>query len=431
MFGKESAQIEFKETLNNEKVVKDIIAFANTKGGTLYIGIADAGNVAGLDDPRKEYDRISALITDNICPSLYFLINYTQETIEGKHIIVVNVQEGTEKPYYIKSKGITPSGVYIRDGARSINASRAHIRKMLIDFSPKSFEEATTANQGLTFEALNQAFEREGIVLEESHKKSLGIINRDDEYTNLALILSDQCPHTTKATKFSGKDRSSEAEDQIELTGSVIRQRIDALAFVRRFETHYSEYVDGIRKDTPNYPEFALRESIVNSIVHRDYSMPRMNNYLSVYTDKIEVASYGGLVEGITEEDILRGFSAPRNSRLAFIFVRLGLMEQYGYGIPRIFGEYLSTGKKPSIVLSPNVFRLILPDIHYKGYQELDPDKERIIKEIQAKGSITRAEIESVLGISRSTALGLIKEMQDKNLIQVSGAGPSTKYILS
>ena len=196
----ESENIEFKAKLTDE-IYKEVIAFANTDGGVIYIGVDDNGNVVGIDNVDDTYTRITNGIRDAIQPDVTMFVKYK---LEDNRVVKITVGEGSYKPYYLKSKGLKPSGVYIRQGASSVQASSEQIRRMIKVSDGDSFEEMRSLEQELTFSQAEQAFQKYHVPFSEEKYNALGIRSvADNLYTNLALILSDQCKHTIMVAVFN------------------------------------------------------------------------------------------------------------------------------------------------------------------------------------------------------------------------------------
>lgn len=195
MIYRESGTVELKQMLA-DSVKKEIIAFANSAGGTLYIGIADTGDIVGVENPDATVQQLSNMVRDSIKPDVTMFIHYDIIDIEGKPVITASVQRGTERPYYLSGKGLRPEGVYVRQGASSVPASKAAIRRMIIETDGDNYEDMRSLTQELTFESAKAEFEERGIALGIPQMRTLGLINPDGLYTNLALLLSEQCLHS-------------------------------------------------------------------------------------------------------------------------------------------------------------------------------------------------------------------------------------------
>ena len=354
----ETENIEFKVKATDE-IYKEVVAFANTDGGTIYIGIDDMGNAVGLDDVDETYTKITNGIRDAIMPDVTMFIRFM---LQDNRVIKISVSEGSFKPYYLKSKGLKPSGVYVRQGTSSVQASSEQIRKMIKDADGDIYEEMRTLNQNLTFSRAKSAFEEYGVAFSEEKYRVLGIQNTSNAFTNLAQILSDQCRHTIKIAVFAD-DTNTIFKDSKELKGSVFSQLEDAFSYLMLCNQHPAELNGLQRIEHPDYPEAAVREALLNAIVHRDYSFSG-SIIINVNSRSMEFISIGGLMPGLSPEDIRSGISQPRNKHLAEVFHRLHLIEAYGTGIRRIYSLYQQHSVQPEIQLTPNTFKMILPNLN-------------------------------------------------------------------
>ena len=173
-------------------------------GGELYVGVANDGSVVGVDNADDTMTRLSNTLRDTILPDVTPFIQIREEQEDGKTIVKLTASVGTERPYYLRQKGLTPNGVYVRIGSASVPVNETGIRRMIMDTSGKSFEENRSLNQDLTFDTLADEMEKKNIAFGTAQMKTLKMIGADDLYTNLALLLSDQCPYTIKAAIFQG-----------------------------------------------------------------------------------------------------------------------------------------------------------------------------------------------------------------------------------
>ena len=207
MHFRESETIELKEIVVDE-IKKEIIAFANCDGGKLYIGVQDDGTVVGVDDPDSTSLQISNMVRDAIKPDVTMFLHY--ETIEenGKEIVAVDIQRGTDRPYYLARKGMRPEGVYVRQGYSSVPATDAAIRRMIKETDGDRFEAMRCLNQELTFEDTRKEFELRKVEFGIQQMRTLKLIDQDNLYSNLGLLLSDQCVHTIKVAVFQGRDQA-------------------------------------------------------------------------------------------------------------------------------------------------------------------------------------------------------------------------------
>ncbi|MEN6414296.1 MAG: DUF977 family protein [Veillonellales bacterium] len=430
---RESETVELKAVIVDD-IKKEIIAFANCEGGKLYIGVQDNGEVIGMDDPDGAALQISNMVRDAIKPDLTMFLHYETLEVEGKSIIAVDIQRGTERPYYIAKKGLRPEGVYVRQGYSSVPATDTAIRRMIKETDGDSFEEMRSLEQELTFEAAQKEFLGRNVLFGPIQMKTLGIINQDGIYTNLGLLLSEQCVHTIKAAVFEGSNQSV-FKDRKEFSGSLFKQMAEVYDYID-FHNQTRSTFDKLRRiDTRDYPEVAVREALLNSLVHREYSF-RASTLISIYNDRIEFTSIGGLVSGVTLNDVLMGISVCRNTKLANVFYRLELIEAYGTGVRKIMNAYEGSGKTPQIETSDNAFKIILPNLNAQTEKkqisdERDSQEETVIQLARKQGMVTRQEVESLLGIGQTTSGRLLKKMMENGQLIQEGKGKTTHYRLS
>ena len=421
----ENENTEFKSALTGD-IYKEVIAFANNGGGVIYIGVDDNGNEIGVADVDETYTRLTNGIRDAISPDVTVFCKYS---LNENNVIKIEISEGARKPYYLKSKGIKPSGVYVRQGASSVPASEDQIRLMIKMSDGDSFEGIRSLNQELTFVSAKQAFEKYGVEFSENKYRVLGITtDSNDLYTNLGLLLSDQCKHSIKAAVFADEDNTSFLDSK-EFTGSILRQLDDAYSYLMLNNRNNAEFKGLERVEHYSYPQEALREALLNALVHRDYAFSG-SIIININESQIEFISLGGLLPGLSAEDIQNGISQPRNPKLAEVFHRLRLIESYGTGIRRIFTLYRDCEKKPEIIVTPNTFKLILPN---RNYYSTDKSEEKALNDqqrtyIERNGAITEETAQKLLGVKRTRAYVILKEMRDNGLIVVQGRGQNKKY---
>ena len=431
----ESETVELK-TIVVEDIKKEIVAFANCEGGKLYIGVQDDGTVLGLDDPDSASLQISNMVRDAIKPDLTMFLHYETLTVDEKKIVSVDIQQGTDRPYYIAKKGLRPEGVYVRQGFSSVPATNTAIRRMIKETDGDHFEEMRALEQNLTFERAGKEFAARHIKFGTAQMKTLGLMTQDGVYTNLGLLLSDQCVHTIKAAVFEGTNQN-QFKDRKEFAGSLFLQMEEVYDFIDFRNQIHSSFEKLRRIDRRDYPETAVREALLNLLVHREYSY-RASSFISMYADRIEFTSIGGLINGVTLKDVTMGISVCRNVKLANVFYRLELIEAYGTGILKIMGAYEGTGMTPQIETSDNAFKIILPNLNAEtGPKELNnikpkssTEEEKVIALTKERGIVTRKEVEIQLGIGQTTSGRLLRKMTENGLIVQEGKGKNIHYYL-
>lgn len=423
----ESETVELKEFYTSE-YKKEIVAFANTNGGTIYIGVRDNGEIVGLDNADFIMQQISNSLRDGIRPDVSMFTNIELLQEDNKYFVKLTVSQGTKKPYYLSDKGLKPTGVYVRSGTTSAPASEDAIRMMIKMTDGDSFESNRSLIQELTFNSLNKEMERRNLEFSEVQMKNLGILTSDDIYTNMGLLVSDQCKHSIKFAVFQGSDKLV-FKDRKELTGSLFAQLTDAYKTVDFYNGTKATFHDLLRTDERDYPEDAVREALLNAIVHRDYSFSG-STIINLYSDWLEIISLGGLVPGLSLEAAMLGASQPRNEKLASLFYRMKLIEAYGTGISKIISCYKGLPVQPKFENVEGAFRVVLPNTHA---QELSLEDEKylpILRLFERKKEITRSDVEEALGIGTTHAISMLKGMLEKELIKKVGSGRLTRYVV-
>lgn len=426
----ETENIEFKSQVTDD-IYKEVIAFANTDGGVIYIGFDDNGNAIGIDNVDETYTRITNGIRDAIQPDVTMFIKYT---LQENKVVKISVSEGSYKPYYLKSKGLKPSGVYIRQGASSAQASPEQIRQLIKESDGDVYELMRSVEQDLTFNRAEIAFKKYNVEFSEEKYRVLGITdNSDSLYTNLAQIISDQCAHTTKVAVF-GNYTKTEFRDSKEFSGSIFEQLDEVFSYLMLCNKTTATFKGLERIERADYPEEALREALLNAIVHRDYSFSG-SIIINVNENEMEFISIGGLLPGLSPDDIRSGISQPRNKKLAEIFHRLHLIESYGTGIRKIYSLYNDHSVHPRIEVTSNTFKIVLPNMNsitnidpIKNIDTITPQMQKVIDYINGNGQISDGEIEKLLHIKGTRRYNLVKEMESKGLIIISGRGSNKRY---
>lgn len=430
----EQVNLEFKRQYI-EDIKYTVLAFANSEGGRLLVGVEDDGSVCGVADPDETMLRIMNTVRDAIRPDITMFTRCQIVEMEGHKVIELTVQRGTSRPYYLSGKGIRPEGVYVRQGAASVPASETAILNMISETAGACYEEAVSLCQELTFKKADAYFRQKKIAFGDAQKRSLGLINGDGLYTNLAQLLSDQCAHTIKLAVFDGSAKSV-FRDRMEATGSLFEQMHQSFEFIDRHNCLHSRF-DGLdRIDERDYPVEAVRESLLNALIHRKYDIAGAT-LVSMFEDRLEFVTLGGLAPGIQPDDLSLGVSVLRNRNLADVFYRLHLVEAYGTGLMKINECYADASVKPKIEISSNAFKITLPNLHFRQLIASVSDERvseadlsaRILSLFQNRDALSRKEIEKALQISQTSAINGIRALMDKGVLLRRGTGKNTRYV--
>ena len=427
-----------------------IINGSARKGNTLTtIDAFIKGASEKLDDPDATALQISNMVRDAIKPDITMFLHY--ETLEenGKKIVAVDIQRGTDRPYYIAKKGMRPEGVYARQGYLAVPATDAAIRQMIKETDGDRFEAMRSMNQELTFETTEKEFQLRKVEFGMQQMRTLKVIDQDGLYSNLAMLLSDQCVHTIKVAVFQGKDQTV-FKDRREFAGALMKQMNDVYDYIDFHNQTHATIEKLLRIDVRDYPEIAVREALLNLLVHRDYAFSA-SALISIYEDRMEFVSIGGLMPGIDLEDVMAGISVCRNQDLANVFYRLHLIEAYGTGISKIIGAYADEEEKPVIETTRNAFKIILPNINAmrekvrisepeakeenpetnkEDTQELSSEEEQVLEYAGKHEDFTKNDVVSLLKVSASTAARVIRGLVERNFLKRNGKARNTYYRL-
>lgn len=437
----ENKTTEFKREYVDD-IKNTIVAFANCDGGTLYIGVNDDGSVCGVGDVDGTMLRVTNAIRDAVRPDITMFLECRNDVMDGKPVVCVSVQRGTARPYYLHGKGIRPEGVYVRQGASTVPATDAAILNMIKETSGDSYEAARSLNQQLTFEKAAAFFKKRNVEFGKAQMRTLHLIGEDDTYTNLAFLLSDQCTHTLKMAVFEG-NKKSVFKDRREVSGSLFEQLEEAFDYIDRYNRTRAEFSGLDRVDMRDYPPEAVREALLNAIVHRDYAFSG-STLISIFEDRVEFVTIGGLVKGITLDDVKLGVSVLRNQHLANIFYRLRLIEAYGTGILKINESYGDYSTKPLIETTSNAFKITLPNSNFHT-EEAKPQNgnsptgatstskkakriDAVLDLCRKNGSVSRPDVEAALNISQSTAILFLRELVEDGVLEKTGKGKNLRY---
>lgn len=430
-----------------DSIVKTVIAFANRNGGTIRIGVTDEGRVVGLEHPENDLLRAVNSIRDRIRPDVTLFVHPSIQVIEGCQVVVLEIQQGIARPYYLASKGIRPEGVFLRQGTSTSPASESAIVKMILETASDNYELRLALNQELTFDVTKASFTEAGLKWGDVQKRSLKLKTAEDQYTNLGKLLSDENEHSVKFAIFEGTTNTVFI-DRKEFDGSLTRQLKEVSEVLERYNRVRSEIQGMKRIDHPDYPREAIRESLLNCLIHRDYgfSAPIL---ISLFDDRLEFINIGGLVTGVSLADIKAGVSAHRNPNLAGVFLRLGYIEAYGSGIPKIMDLYDGSTAQPIIEVTDNAFKITLPNRNYQsnvkgiasfgqgeaadhwpgGYTYRRSKESYVMELLASRERLERKDVEAALGVSQATAVRILRSLTDDGMILREGKGKNSYYI--
>ena len=338
----ESNRIENKEKLN-EDFEQEVISFLNYKeGGYIYIGVDKLGKVVGLNNSDEIQLKIKDRIKNNIKPSTLGLFDVVLENIKGVQIVKVIISSGTEKPYYLRKKGMSPEGCYIRIGSSKEKMTEDMIDNLYAKRVRNSLSKIESPRNDLTFEQLKIYYESQGFKITENFLKSLELILDKEKFNYNAYLLSDENGTSIKIAKYAGSNKVDLIENYEFGYCSLIKATKSIIDRMELENKRAAKITPKTRIEKSLVDSTSLKEAIINAIVHNDYSSG-IPPVFEVFSDRFSITSYGGLPQEITKEDFWNGVSAPRNKELMRIFKDVRLVEQLGSGMERIMKVYDKT----------------------------------------------------------------------------------------
>lgn len=454
----ESKTLEFKEQLpNNDSIAKTVIGFSNTSGGKLIIGVNDSREIIGIDSENlfDLQDKIASIVFDrcypNILPEIYTLNH------EGKLLLVIEVFRGNLLPYYLKSEGKN-NGTYIRLGATNRKASFENIIELERQKRYLGYDEEVCYDvefKTIDLLPLLRRFDQVGKKLDEGKLKNLKLIKEENTIiypTNALMIvlgLFDHC--SIKCARFKGVTMELFI-DKKEYGGDIFSVLENAQNFILNHINLRGEIKGLYRTDTYEIPVVALREALINALIHRDYINGGRDIKVGIYDDIVNIVSPGSFPNTITSEDIASGRSEARNKVVANIFKELGLIEQWGSGINRIKTMCIEAGLKEARIEEKNdfvdvVFFRPIGEMSGNGtattkvsesitkvsesISYLTEQEKAILKYLKLNDTITSKQVESLIDLKEARARRLLKQMTEKHLIAKLGSGRSTYYVIA
>jgi len=423
----ENATTEFMREYEPD-ICKSVAAFANTDGGTIYVGVDDDGVITGVPEVNGVMTKAGNTIRYTIKPDITAFVEFGKNVAEEKSVIVITVQRGTSRPYFLSGMGIRPEGVFVRRGAMNAPATETEIVQMIKDADGEEYESVRSLRQELTFFEAEKEFAAQNVPFDAEQRIALGLARPDGIYTNLGLLMSDQCEHTLRLAAFEGVS-GAVFKDRREFSGSLLQQFNEAYEFI---ESHNPDNAGdaAVRRQKKRYPPEAVREALLNALIHRDYAYGD-GTLVNIFDDRVEFISIGGLAGGFAREDVMLGISITRNKNLANVFYRLTLVEAYGAGLRRILQSYGDNAAKPRIEATANAFKVTLPRIDESAGETRLRDGERAVMDLfGGRDSITRRDAEAALSVSQAMAGRVIRGLLTKRMLRAEGEGKNTRYVL-
>lgn len=412
---RETRNLEFKQEITNS-FLKTVSAYANYGTGKIMFGVLDDGTVCGIDNPAKACLDVENKINDSIDP----VPSYTLSINDYNAVITLQVEEGIHKPYFYRSKA------YIRNDSATIEVDRVELKRLILEGENTSYEELISNKQDLSFEVLERVMsERIGIAsFSIDTLKTLELYSNKNGYNIAGQLLADKnnCPGID-IVRF-GENINVILDRETFFNESILTQYEKVLNLFTKYYQY--EEIKGVLRETKEIiPEAAFREVIANAFVHRTWDVNTHIN-VSMFPDRIEVTSPGGLPKGISNEEYLMGgISIPRNYIIGNVFLRLKMIERFGTGIRRIKDLYSHNSIKPQFIVSDNMIKVILPVLS----SEVDlPEDYNKVYELLRNQSLASSAIIKATGFGKNKIVMILNELVEKGYVKKSGNGRGTKY---
>ncbi len=423
----EDKRNEFKIKLT-EALEKEVVAFLNTDGGNIFIGIDDKGKIQGLTGNIDLLQRtIKDRIKDNIMPSTLGLFDVVVNELNGKKYIQIIVAKGAERPYYLRGMGMTPDSCFVRVGSSVESMDGETILNLFSKRTRNSLKNIKSPRQDLEFKTLKIYYEENGFEINDNFLKKLGFYDDNEDFNYIAYLLADNNNISVQFAKYDGDDVYNLIENEDFGSCSLIKITANILNKIMLENKTYIKIETPTRKEIKMYDYNAVKELVTNALVHNDWC----NGYspkFEMFDKKLVISSNGGIQEGVSQEEFLEGFSNPRNPELMRIFRDLNFVEQLGTGIQRV----LKTYNKDIFEFFPNHIRVTVPfnknkfkdneKLNLVSSSDLNNLQKSILKLLSDKPSITQDELARLLDVNKRTIIRNFKGLIENNYIERVGA---------
>jgi ATP-dependent DNA helicase RecG len=429
----EGKTLEFKRDLSSpEGVLKSIVAFANTGGGMVVIGVEDKSHkVRGVPDVLDAEERLANLVSDSIRP----ILSPDIEVVPWRrlNVLAVQVHSSNTRPHYLAKWG-PDQGVFIRVGSTNRRADAEQIEELKRYKQRATFDEQPLPDlnsEAIDFRLASELFS-EYHKLQPQNLKTLRLITgyqgRQVPTVGGVLLFGrdrlDRFPDAwIQAARFAGTTRGH-ATDSAAIRSSLPRMAEEAVAFAQKHLMRES-VIQGVRREERwSVPIVAIREAIMNAVVHADYSQQGAPIRLAIYDDRIEIENPGLLPFGLTMEDIQQGISRLRNRVIGRVFHALHLIEQWGSGIQRMTAACLDAGlEAPRLQEIGLHFRVTIPSVRV-ARPAADETDRKIIAMLGKGKALSTAVIARHVRLSPRATLSRLKAMKARGLLVEIGTGP-------
>ena len=414
----ETENIELKEKLS-ENICKEIVAFLNTAGGTIYLGVCDDGEVVGVENVDEVFKKISDIVYSQIEPSPVDFVELNVKFECGVQVVAVNVKKGEAQLYCQKKYGFSTKGCSVRFGTTTREMTHEQITKRQQEQSyvQDLIIKKESNKTNLTFQILKICLSEKGYHIENNvFEENFSLLNKENRYNIMAELLSDKNERSIVFVKFRGKSKADVSEVIDYGKTSIIRQYYNILNRIKVENICISNTKERPRVDEYLFDFDAVEEAIINAVIHNDWSVGEPQ--ISLFSDRMEILSHGGLVRGLSEEDFYLGRSKLRNAALMRIFMSLGISEHTGHGVPTIIEKY----GREVFEISENFLLCTIPYNkkvivdNYEYFKEVIDSNRSKDEKTNAKNKITSLENKVVNALVKSPKMTALEVAQANNL---------------
>ena len=407
----ESNRIEYKQQLT-DFLEKEVVAFLNYQdGGIIYLGVNYDGSTSGLSNVDAVQLAIKDRLKNNIQPSALGLFDVIHQARDNKDIIKIIVASGSEKPYHLRRYGMSEKGCFIRIGSACEPMPARMIEELFSKRTRNSLSRIRSLRQDLSFEQLRIYYQEVGLTLNDKFAANLELLTEDGAYNYTAYLLADENGNSVQVAKYAGTDRVDLAESKdygfccLVKTCKLVLDRLEAIEnlVVNRITPRE-------RINRPYWNSVALREAVINAIIHNDYVTELVPKF-ELFADRLEITSAGSIHPGQEQDDFFAGYSMPRNKALMRVFKDLKMVEYLGSGMPRILKAY----PRESYTFSGHFIRTSFP-ISAKALAL----KEEITLEVTKKGGAMGGAIGGAIELTQ----------RQKEILSIIQNNPAISYRL-
>ncbi len=430
----ESDILELKEKFT-DTICKEIVAFLNSDGGQIIIGVKDSGEIVGVKNVDETLRKLSDVITMQIEPNPQDEVRSELKFENGKTLVFLNISKGSRHIYCQKKYGFSSNGCLIRIGTtcREMTPEQIRIRYERNFIDDEYMIKKKSSRSDLSFRELKIYYAEKGFHLSDnSIEANLNLRNKDGEYNLLAELLADRNNIPLVFVKFNGIDKSAISERNDYGYGCILSVYDKLKTRIQAENICISDTAVRPRKDTCLFDYDCVNEAVLNALVHNDWTITEPQ--ISMFSDRIEIFSHGGLPHGMTKQQFYDGISHPRNATLMRIFLNMGLTEHTGHGIPKIISRY----GKEVFDINDNYIRCVIP--FDKNVVEanknvgmnvgmnvglnvgLNKTERKILSLLIENANSTAEFLSAQIGVTKRTIERTLAELQKKGKIERIGS---------